>query len=206
MPRKAQRAAKRKLDPASTVRVPKKQVNPMQSSEGKMGRTADFSQLGYKVIEGGQYEVEAMSYEWKDPKEIANPKPDQINPRTGKRWQYANVKLQVVDATDAEGNDVEGHVLFDKFSENPKSLFVLKRTAIAFGEDPSVFEPERGPDGKPLPLNLDLDEILGNLVGRRALATVAKGTFKGEDGDRETNEITKYEAVEQPTALSASRR
>lgn len=179
----------------------------MQKSEGKMGRTADFSQIGYKVIESGQYEVEAMEYEWKDPKDRPNWRADQIDPETRKPYQYANVKLQVTEATSDSGEAVEGHVLFDKFSKNPKSLFVLKRTAIAFGEDPELFEPERDADGKKKPLVLDLDVILGRMIGRRALAHVSVRSYKPEDGEEmESNEITKYEAVEQPVAVSASRR
>jgi hypothetical protein len=172
-----------------------------------MGRTADFSQIGYKTIPSAQYELEFMSYEWKDPKDNGTLRPDQVNPATGKRWQYANCKMQVTELTDPEGNDVEGHILFDKFSENPKSLFALKRVAIAFGEDSAMFEPERGDDGKALPLRLDLDEVLGRMVGRRALATVTIREFTNADGEtQQSNEIAKYEAVEQPTAISASRR
>lgn len=169
-----------------------------------MGRTADFSQLGYKVIPAGDYEVEVMSYEWKDPKPKANAA---IDPDTNKPYQYANVKIQVTELTDTNGDEVEGHVLFDKFSANPKSLFVLKRSAIAFGDDPELFVPERDANGRAMPLRLDLDEILGRMVGRRALATVAIREYTNDDGDTtQSNEIKTYSSVEQPTAVSASRR
>jgi len=160
-----------------------------------MGRVADFSGVGdYKTIPAGQYEVEVVSFDWKDPK--GTPSPDKINPATGKAYQYANVKLVVQDETDDAGDKVQGHVLFDKLSESPKSLFVWKRAAVAFGEDPEAF------DGK-----LDLDVIIGNMVGRRALATVAVENSKRDDGsDGQSNKITGYAAVESPTSASASRR
>lgn len=198
-----------KLDRASTIKVPVNQVNPMNKAEGKMGRTADFSQIGYKVIEAADYEVEAMSYEWKDPKDRAKWNPDQIDPTTNKPYQYANVKIQVTDPSSPDGDDVEGHTLFDKFSKNPKSLFVLKRAAIAFGEDPSIFEAEVDPNNprKRLPLILDLDEIIGRMIGRRAIATVAVREYTPEGGEpQESNEITKYGAVESTAAISAGRR
>lgn len=199
---------RKRLDPASTIRVPEGQVDLTKESK-KMGRTADFSQIGYKVISGGQYEVEFMSYEWKDPKETGQPIPaSKIDPDTGKQYQYANCKIQVTDATDESGEDVEGHILFDKFSKNPASLFAMKRMLISFGMDPATFEVQKDPaTGAKLPLRLDLDELLGQNVGRRALATVSVRKFKNADGeDAESNEISKYEAVEQATAVSASRR
>lgn len=174
----------------------------------KMGRTADFSQIGYKVISAGTYEVEFMSYEWKDPKVPNGPiPPSKIDPETGKQYQYANCKIQVTDVSDESGESVEGHVLFDKFSKNPASLFAMKRMLIAFGEDPAVFEVQKDATGNKIPLVIDLDELLGANVGRRALATVAVRSYKNADGeDAESNEITKYEAAEMATSVSASRR
>jgi hypothetical protein len=160
-----------------------------------MGRVADFSGVSdYKTIAAGQYEVEVVSFEWKDPK--GTPSPDKVNPATGKAYQYANVKLTVTDETDDAGEKVAGHVLFDKFSESPKSLFVWKRAAIAFGEDPELFDNA-----------VDLDVVIGNMVGRRAIATVAVEEFKRDDGTAgKSNKISTYASVEQPTSTSASRR
>lgn len=209
MPRKSSARGTRRLDPASTMRVPEGQIDPTKESK-KMGRTADFSQIGYKTISGGQYEVEFMSYEWKDPKVPANGvvPANKIDPETGKQYQYANCKIQVTDTSDESGESVEGHILYDKFSKNPASLFAMKRMLIAFGMDPQVFEVQRDPaTGAKLPLELDLDELLGETVGRRAIATVSVREYKNADGeDATSNEIAKYEAVEQATAISASRR
>lgn len=200
---RAKRPAKR-MTRANSIRVPKNQVDPTKESK-KMSRTADFSGVSdYQAINGGQYELGFESYEWKDPKEI---KDSNRNPATGKAYQYASLKWVVRDETDGEGNEVAGKVVYDTISENPKSLFMLKRVAIMCGEDPDIFEPDVDDDGKKLPLQLDLDEIYGRMVGRTVLATVVVEDYTKPDGThRISNKITKYEAVEQETALSAARR
>lgn len=201
----AKRPAKR-MTRANSTRVPANQIDPTKESK-KMGRTADFSGVSdFQAIRGGNYELEFSAYEWKDVKEI-KPTTD-INPATGKPYQYANLKWIVRDETDDEGNDIQGKVVFDTISENPKSLFMLKRVAVMAGEDPDIFEPEVDPDtGKKLPLRLDLDEIYGRMVGRSVMATVIVDDYAKPDGThRISNKITKYDAVEQETALSAGRR
>lgn len=172
-----------------------------------MGRTADFSGVSdYQAIRGGTYELEFSAYEWKDVKNV-KPTTD-LDPKTGKPYQYANLKWIVRDEVDDEGNDVQGKVVYDTISENPKSLFVLKRVAVMAGEDPEIFEPEVDPaTGKKMPLHIDLDEIYGRMVGRSVVALVVVDEYKKDDGTvRVSNKITKYDAVEQATALSASRR
>lgn len=160
-----------------------------------MGRTADFTGVSdYKVIPAGQYEAEVASYDWRDPK--ADGKNRDLDPDTGKPYQYANVKWIVREETDADGNPVEGHVVYNTYSKNPKSLFAMRRDAIALGEDPEAFGSET-----------DLDDIMGNMVGRSGLISVVKDSFTKEDGSvRESNKITKVEALSNtPTSVSARR-
>lgn len=192
--------ARRRLDPASTKRVPKNQINPTETSK-KMGRTADFSGVGdYTPIAGGQYEIEAQSYEWKDPKN-ENGK-SAIDPDTNKPYQYASMKWAVTQETDDAGNDVEGHVVYNTYSKNPKSLFMLKRDAISLGEDPELFDTGTEPDG-----TVDLDKLLGAMIGRKGLATLVEESYTKPDGTvRNSNKISKIEALELPTAISAARR
>src|SRR6266568_7412049 len=102
---RAKRAAKR-MTRANSIRVPKNQIDPTKESK-KMGRTADFSGVSdYQAIRGGQYELEFESYEWKDPKNPKEFKPD------GKLFQYANLKWVVRDEVDDEGNDVAGKIVY----------------------------------------------------------------------------------------------
>lgn len=185
---------RKRVDPASAIRVPKNQKDPTRES-ARMSRTADFTGVGeYNTIPAGSYEVEATSYEWKDPKDDG--KKRDIDPDTGKPYQYANMKWVVRDEVDAEGNKVEGHVLFNTYSKNPKSLFAMKRDAVALGEDPEFFDE-----------NTDLDVVLGNMSGRSGIAEVIYKEFAKEDGSvRKSNEIKKIEPLEVATSISASRR
>ena len=184
----------RKLDPASKRRVPPNQINPNETST-RMSRTADFTGVGeYKTIAGGDYEAEPTEYEWKAPKN-ENGKAA-INPATGKPYEYANMKWVIRSETDDEGNDVEGHVIFNTYSENPKSLFALKRDAIALGEDPEAFDS-----------SVDLDAILGAMKGRVGIVSVVVDSYTKPDGTvRMSNKITKVEPLSSvPTTVSARR-
>ena len=190
--------ARRRFDPASTKRVPKNQENETRKSE-KMGRTADFSGVGeYPTIAAGTYEAEATGHEWKDPKEDG--KPRDIDPDTGKPYQYASVKWVVQEETDAEGNRVQGHVLYNTYSKNPKSLFIMKRDAISLGEDPEIFEGENAK-------KVNIDQIVENMMGRSALLTVGVRSFTRPDGTvRKSNDVTKVEPLSNvPTGVSARR-
>lgn len=191
-------AAKRRLDPASTVRVPKQEERKSE----RMSRTADFSGVGeYANIRGGSYEVEAQSYEWKDPKPKPGTNPA-LDPDTGKPYQYASMKWAVRDEVDDQGNKVEGHVLFNTYSKNPKSLFALKRDAIALGEDPETFDDGTEPDGK-----VDIDKILGAMIGRSGLATVTETSFTREDGsEKKGNNIDKVQSLSNVSEAVSARR
>lgn len=209
-PSAAKRTGRTRRKPAAapkreTFRVPLAQKDPYMESK-KVARVADFSGVGdYKPFMAGDYELELQSYEWKTPKEA---KESNINPATpGKAYDYASLKWVVRDETDVNGESVAGKVVFDTISENPKSLFMTKRVAIAAGEDPAYFEAQVDDTGKPLPLKIDLDEIYGNMVGRSVIGTVVVENFTKADGTvRSSNKVAAYAAVEQDTAALSARR
>ena len=159
-----------------------------------MGRTADFTGVtDYEPVIAGQYTATPESYEWKD---VLDPTGKTINPATGKPYQYANYKWVIRDEVDAEGNPVEGKVFYNTYSENPKSLFAMKRDAVALGEDPELFDD-----------NVDLDVVLGNMKGREGLVTLSVDEYKKPDGTvRRSNKVQKVEAVSNVPASVSARR
>lgn len=186
-----------KLTPTPTTRrVPPNQIDPYEGSK-KVARTADFTGVGdYKPVSAGQYEAEFISYEWKTPVNPKSFKGEEYGADAGKPFDYANCKWTIREETDANGDRVAGKVVFTTYSENPASLWALKGDSVSLGEDPEMFV------GK-----IDLDLILGNMVGRSGLLTVVVDSYTKTDGSvRVSNKVQKIEAIEQAPASISARR
>lgn len=156
-----------------------------------MGRTIDFSNVSdYKPAPAGSYTVEKGKHEFATTKSGVN---------IGA--EYVKAQLTITDDASADGTPVSGKVVFINWSLLPQSLWRFKSDAIAFGIDPDRLEG-----------TVDIEAILADMTGRKAVADVGVTSYRYPEGHakfgqvRESNEVSNLQQAELPAALTPRRR
>lgn len=175
-------------------RVPKGQIDPYRTDPKIMpGRTIDFTGVGdYKPASAGNYTLELVKYSFEESGASSK------NPGS----EYVKAQTAITDETDEMGEPVQGKVVFVNWSLLPQALWNFKGAAIAFGIDPTRLEGA-----------VDIEAILGDMQGRKAIGTVTVEEYKYPAGhakhgqSRWSNQVTDWQQADIPEALSpASRR
>lgn len=157
-----------------------------------MGRVVNMAEAGnYKPAATGDYVLEFTGGEWV---KIKN------GPNTGEDMYKAKFVIQ--DEVDANGEPVQGKVIYHNWNTMPKSLWVYFRDAAALGASKEDLENPA----------LDLEVHIPTLVGRKALGHVTTSEYRYPEGhskfgqSRFSNDIESLEALDVPEALQPAGR
>lgn len=157
-----------------------------------MGRTIDFTGVSdYKPAPRGPYTLEFTKYEF-------------ATTKTGKNAgaEYVKGQWTIVDELAEDGETkVSGKIVFHNWSLLPQSLWVFKQDAVAAGIEPTQL------DGA-----VDIEAVLAELVGRKAIGEVTVEEYTYPEGHakagqtRYSNAIASLTQAELPEALTAGGR